>query len=294
MNSLKFKIPKFNKQHNELLVDVYKNGTFDVRQSIAPYSEFFLLNNCNKGDLYSIHVIPSNYGSVYDSILMSEEKFIVDPLIKNPQFDSFFLNGNLNKFYFDKDSNKYIGRVKSSNQLDSIKYKTLYNNELITVDSHTLNSFDVSVYTLNGDIVDNFNLIDSHNFIFKKIKDVRDYRIDCSISSIYSGHAKSSIFLSAQVPTVNRISHRLDFSEDKELIHVFFDLFYKYNPKEIKCTVFSDEDRTQVVSEKIHTSTHLIQESIPYNSHRFFEFSIYDSFGLCSTHKYYKNFYFSK
>ena len=294
MNSLKFKIPKFNKQHNELLVDVYKNGTFDVRKSIAPYSESFILNDCNKGILYSIHVIPSNYGSVYDSILMSEEKFVVDPLIKNPQFDSFFLNGNLNKFNFDKDSNSYISRVNSSNCLDSIKYKILYNNDLIEADSHTLNAFDVNVYTLGGDIVDSFNLINSHNFIFKKIQDTRDYRIDCSISSIYSGHAKSSIFLSAQVPKVNRISHRLDFSEDKELIHIFFDFFYNTSPKEIKCTVFSDKDRTEIISQKTYKSTHLIQESIPYNAHRFFEFSIYDSFGLSSTHKYDKNFYFSK
>jgi len=294
MNYLKFKLPTFNKQHNELLVDVYKNDTFEERFSIAPNSPFFTLNDCEEVDRYRIHVTPSNYGSVYDCILISEEKFIINPLINNLKFDSISLNGNKNQVFFDQDSNSYVCKTKSLSELNAIDFKILYEENFIDPSSSILTKFTAEVFELNGELIQTFDLIDSHNLIFKKNAGIRDYRIDCEISSVYSGNSKCSIFLSTPIPEVRRISHRLDFSNREDSIDIFFNLFYSFNPKEVKCTAFSDKERTKIVSENTYNSTNLIHESIPYNTHRFFEFSIYDSLGLSSRHEYYKDFYFSK
>jgi hypothetical protein len=75
-HSCTFKLPVFDVQHNEVLIDVYKNDLFERRLSKPRNTDIITINNVKYEESIYVKAYPCNRGSIYNkNCYTSESKF---------------------------------------------------------------------------------------------------------------------------------------------------------------------------------------------------------------------------
>lgn len=75
-HSCTFKLPVFDVQHNEVLIDVYKNDLFEYRLSKPKNTDTITINNVKYEESIYVKVHPCNRGSIYNKNCYTSESKI--------------------------------------------------------------------------------------------------------------------------------------------------------------------------------------------------------------------------
>lgn len=154
-HSCTFKLPVFDVQHNEVLVDVYKNDLFECRLSKPKNTDTITINNVKYEESIYVKVYPCNRGSIYNKNYYTSESKIFqltkETEIADQQIEEKAPIVAACKIFFP--SNKSLK--------NSIRVNCIYENRCTRI--------GYSLSNLNGDII----LIEStnkiHDFIIDNI-----------------------------------------------------------------------------------------------------------------------------
>ena len=205
------------------------------------------------------------------------------------------MNGNDYFFELNPSTGKLESHVQSRSMTNTIDF-TLISDDMqaITPQSAVVKNFTASIYGLSNqeeNLIRTVDLKRDHLFTFDKIHGVRNYRIDFHLSSFYSLSPMYSIFLSSKCPQFKKIKHVIQSSLTPKSRDIHFFFSYNTPPKKLKCLMYGDPERSNLISEEWHESAYNIIVNIPVNTYRFFKFELYDELGFCSSQNYSNNFF---
>lgn len=294
--SITYDIPKIDVDHDKIIVDVYKDSTFIYNKSLPPGKQKFTIEDCECFSKYFVEVTPVNFESFYNVMFTSENILFIDKdFVSNCSINKFELNGNT--FAFDLDQSNYNKNIT----IDSFKSTDYISLPIHYINNLPLNNVQAAINNLHVDILNDQNTIieskdykASNSFFFTKNNETRNYKANCILELV--NLEKIYMTFNIQYPDLSivHLTHRCRPSDENSESYVIdFNFSYNRNPLYIIYKIYSDEERTKLITSERHNNVHFLQVDINKGTHMFFTFDVYDNLGLVCSKKYKKDFDFT-